>query len=135
MEIGDGAMRLRNEATDELDRYRIEDLPKDKAREIEEVLKQEVGGDFTKKIVITMLILFVVFTAIILWNFVRTGMEPSTLIVSVTGLFAGEFGLLAWLMKHKRDSVYKEIIYREARSPNQDFMPFTESDEDDNDIL
>ena len=124
-------MRIENKASKELDKYVIEDFPKDKEREIQEILKEEASGDFTKIIVIAMLTLFVLFVSIILWNFIKTGMEPTTLIVSVTGLFAGEFGLLAWLMKHKRDSVYKEIIYREARSPNQEFIPFTETEEDE----
>ncbi len=124
-------MRIENKASKELDKYVIEDFPKDKEREIQEILKEEASGDFTKIIVIAMLTLFVLFVSIILWNFIKTGMEPTTLIVSVTGLFAGELGLLAWLMKHKRDSVYKEIIYREARSPNQEFIPFTETEEDE----
>jgi len=127
-------MRIENEASRELDKYVIGDSPKnkekDKEKEIKDFIKEETSGDFTKKIVVAMLILFVLFVSVILWNFIKTGMEPTTLIASVTGLFAGEFGLVAWLMKHKRDSVYKEVIYRESRSPNEDFMPFTETKEE-----
>ena len=96
-----------------------EDCEKDSER-VEKLLEEEAHGNFSKKIIIAMLTLLVIFVAIVLRHFISTGMEPTTLIISVFSLFTGQFGLMAWLMKHKRDSVYREITtYREGHN-----MPF-----------
>lgn len=87
---------------------------------IEKVFEEETSGNFSKKVIIVMLLLLVIFVAIVLRHFIGTGLEPTTLIIAVFSLFTGQFGLMAWLMKHKRDSLYREITtYKEAHN-----MPF-----------
>ena len=99
-----------------------DECEKDSER-VEKLLEKEASGTFSKKLIVVMLILLVIFVAVVLRNFILTGMEPGTLIVAVFSLFTGQFGLMAWLMKNKRDSVYREITtYREGHNMP---MPFT----------
>lgn len=84
---------------------------------VEEILEEKASGDFTKKVITVMGCFLVVFVTIVLWNFIRTGLEPAHLIAGVFGLFVGQFGAMAWLTKNKRDTIYKEITtYKEAHN-------------------
>jgi len=61
-------------------------------------------GDFSKLIVITVVALNILFTAAVLYVFLKTGNEPSTLIASWFAFTVGELWLLAGI---KRTKVYK----------------------------
>ena len=67
--------------------------------------------DFTEKIIITMLTLFVLFIVWVMIIFSRTGLEPTTTVASVSAFVSAEFGLAAWLRKNKRDNQHKENIF------------------------
>jgi archaellum biogenesis protein FlaJ (TadC family) len=67
--------------------------------------------DFTEKIIISMLSLFILFIIWVMIIFSRTGLEPSTTVASVTGFVVGEFSLAAWLRKNKREIQHKENIF------------------------
>ena len=95
-----------------------DDCEKDtESEKVEKILADEAHGNFSKKLIVVMLTLLVIYVSIVLKNYLETGMEPSTLTIAVFSLFTGQFGLMAWLMKHKRDSVYREITtYREGHN-------------------
>lgn len=54
---------------------------------------------FSKKIVISLLVLLVIFTAAALYAFIKTGTEPVVLIGSVYGAVTGEWWMLSSLRK------------------------------------
>lgn len=59
---------------------------------------------FSKKVIVSMLIGLVIYVAIVLFNFIRTGMEPTHLTIGFFGLFVGQFSLMAWLTRGKRNN-------------------------------
>jgi hypothetical protein len=62
---------------------------------------------FSKKIVAVIIAANIVFTAAVLYIFVRTGAEPAALIVSWFGFTTGELGALAGL-KHSENKNYRK---------------------------
>lgn len=57
--------------------------------------------DFSKWIVLLVVLLNVVFTAAILWVFVRVGHEPSSLVVAWFAFTTGELWALAFIKRQK----------------------------------
>ncbi len=64
--------------------------------------------DFSKTVVISISVFLILFTAAILYIFLRIGAEPSTLIVSVFGAAMGQYWNLASIKKKKIDKEMKE---------------------------
>lgn len=60
--------------------------------------------DFSKVAVVFLFFLLIVFTAIVLNIFAKTGQEPTELVRCVYGTLFGELGLLAWIKKTKVQS-------------------------------
>ncbi len=58
-------------------------------------------GQYSKMIVAAVLVLNILFTAAVLYVFLRTGNEPSTLITSWFGFTTGELLLLSSIKKSK----------------------------------
>lgn len=56
---------------------------------------------FSKKIVILIFVLLVIFTAAALYAFIKTGSEPAVLIGSVFGAATGEWWMLSSIRKTK----------------------------------
>ena len=54
---------------------------------------------FSKVIVAAVVVLNVAFTAVVLWLFLKTGNEPSALIVAWFAFTTGELFSLAWIKR------------------------------------
>lgn len=69
--------------------------------------------DFSKKILIAMLIFLFIFIQEILFITYKTGVEPSVLITSVFAFCGIEGGLMAWIKTIKTKHTKKEKIKNE----------------------
>jgi hypothetical protein len=58
-------------------------------------------GTFSKLIIVSIFLLNIAFTAAVLYIFLKTSAEPTTLIVSWFGFTTGELGLAAFIKKQK----------------------------------
>jgi hypothetical protein len=62
------------------------------------------SDNFTKKIVICLLVFLLTFTGVVLWLFYATGgMEPTALVTAVFAATVGELGFLTFIRKLKSD--------------------------------
>lgn len=64
-------------------------------------VKQRKKGRFMKGIIVGVFLFLLVFIAVVLWLFYKTGSEPSTLIASVFAVAVGEFSILGSIKKKK----------------------------------
>lgn len=64
-------------------------------------VKQKKKGRFMKGIIVGVFLFLLVFIAVVLWLFYKTGSEPSTLIASVFAVAVGEFSILGSIKKKK----------------------------------
>jgi hypothetical protein len=58
-------------------------------------------GKFSKLVIASIFILNIAFTGAVLYIFLKTSAEPTTLIVSWFGFTTGELGLAAFIKKQK----------------------------------
>lgn len=63
--------------------------------------KKKVSGQFMNRIVILMILAAFIFTVVIIYVFMRTGSEPSTLIENVFGFLSVEGGAMAFIKSVK----------------------------------
>jgi hypothetical protein len=58
-------------------------------------------GDFSKILVVLIIVLNIIFTTTVLWIFDRTGVEPSSLIAAWFSFTTGELWFLSSIKKKK----------------------------------
>ena len=58
-------------------------------------------GDFSKILVVLIIVLNIIFTSVVLWVFDRTGVEPSALITAWFSFTTGELWFLSSIKKKK----------------------------------
>lgn len=63
--------------------------------------KEKVSGQFMNRVVITMILAAFIFTVVMIYVFVRTGAEPSTLIENVFRFLSVEGGAMALIKSVK----------------------------------
>jgi pheromone shutdown protein TraB len=68
-----------------------------------EIINRKKKGKFSKKIVVSVIILNILFTAAIIWLFWQTGNEPSSLVVAWFGFTGLELWSLAGIKKKKEE--------------------------------
>lgn len=80
--------------------------------------KEKVSGQFMNRIVIVMILAAFIFTVVMIFVFVRTGAEPSTLIENVFRFLSVEGGAMALIKSVK--TVTKKESNKELRDQHED---------------
>jgi hypothetical protein len=66
--------------------------------------KNKKGGTFSKGIIISIILANIIFTSAVLWVFLKTSAEPSTLVVSWFSFTTVELWSLASIKKTKENN-------------------------------
>ena len=69
--------------------------------ELMEILKKQKKSNFSKKIVISVILLNIIFTLAVMWLFLQTGNEPMTLVGAWFGFTTIELWSLASIKRTK----------------------------------
>lgn len=69
--------------------------------ELLEIINRKRKSNFSKKIVVSVILLNIIFTAAIMWLFLQTGNEPMTLVGAWFGFTTIELWSLASIKKTK----------------------------------
>ena len=80
--------------------------------------KEKVSGQFMNRVVIAMILAALIFTVVMIFVFVRTGSEPSTLIENVFRFLSVEGGAMALIKSVK--TVTKKRSDRESENQHED---------------
>lgn len=80
--------------------------------------KEKVSGQFMNRVVIAMILAAFIFTVVMIFVFVRTGSEPSTLIENVFRFLSVEGGAMALIKSVK--TVTKKRSDRESENQHED---------------
>ena len=80
--------------------------------------KRKVSGQFMNRVVIAMILAAFIFTVVMIFVFVRTGSEPSTLIENVFRFLSVEGGAMALIKSVK--TVTKKRSEKESENQHED---------------
>ena len=84
-------------------------------------LKKRKKSDYSKMIVSFVIVANVIFTLLVLFIFLTTGQEPSSLIAAWFGFTTIELWSLAGITKKKEETKQKEIRYGDECNLEEDF--------------
>ena len=84
-------------------------------------VRKRKKGDYSKMIVSFVIVANVIFTALVLITFWKTGMEPQALIAAWFGFTTIELWSLAGITKKKEETKQKEIRYGDDCNVGEDF--------------